>query len=345
MNKQAISNEEMEFLLNKGKELTIQGLLNDEVKEMIYNASENGIMALCESLEKSFKKDISINMTDYQVANAWEFLNARAMNLLTVFLFEMISDEGKHVLMFEKTELVSFFAHITDEVVDDSLTETQLELLMTHLTSGMKSYYKCFGHHLNINLDIKSITQKQWDMESGHLNEYSLNEMSEIKIYEIMVNQSKVHMVHLSDLAFMEDTYSKIETLEEEFFYEDLVEPTKVMQQNTPMTRENESIKKPQFANFSEEIYDQGQHNLGLLYDVPLELSVVLGKTKMSVKDVLEINTGKIIELNKYADDPLEIYANGKLIAEGEVVVVDENFGVRVTKLHHNEFQIKGGKR
>ena len=103
---------------------------------------------------------------------------------------------------------------------------------------------------------------------------------------------------------------------------------------NKQMSQGNAQIKRPLFCEFDEIDTPSANHNLGLLYDVPLEITVVLGKTKRSIKDILEINTGKIIELNKYADDPLEIYCNGKLIAEGEVVVVDDNFGIKVTKLH-----------
>lgn len=58
--------------------------------------------------------------------------------------------------------------------------------------------------------------------------------------------------------------------------------------------------------------------------DVPLEFSVVLGRTKKTIKDVLAFGNGSVVELNKLADEPLEIYVNGKLIAQGEVVVINE---------------------
>ncbi|PIE62090.1 MAG: flagellar motor switch protein FliN [Desulfobacter postgatei] len=76
---------------------------------------------------------------------------------------------------------------------------------------------------------------------------------------------------------------------------------------------------------------EHGARELDFILDIPLELSVELGKTKMLVNDLLQLAQGSIIELNKLAGEPLEVYINRKLIARGEVVVVNEKFGVRLT--------------
>lgn len=81
--------------------------------------------------------------------------------------------------------------------------------------------------------------------------------------------------------------------------------------------------------------------NIDLILDVPLNISVVLGKTKKSIKDILALGTGSLIELEKLAEEPVDILVNGKQIAYGEVVVVDENFGVRITSIVSNAEKIK----
>jgi flagellar motor switch protein FliN/FliY len=81
--------------------------------------------------------------------------------------------------------------------------------------------------------------------------------------------------------------------------------------------------------------------NIDLILDVPLEISVVLGRTKKNIKDILNLGTGSLIELDKLAEEPVEILVNGKKVAYGEVVVVDENFGVRITSIVSNEERIK----
>ncbi len=76
---------------------------------------------------------------------------------------------------------------------------------------------------------------------------------------------------------------------------------------------------------------EQGERELDFILDIPLELSVELGRTRMLVNDLLQLGQGSIIELKKLAGEPLEVYINRKLIARGEVVVVNEKFGVRLT--------------
>jgi flagellar motor switch protein FliN len=81
--------------------------------------------------------------------------------------------------------------------------------------------------------------------------------------------------------------------------------------------------------------------NIDLILDVPLEISVVLGRTKKCVKDILSLGTGSLVELDKLAEEPVEILVNGKKVAYGEVVVVDENFGVRITSIVSGAERIK----
>ncbi len=81
--------------------------------------------------------------------------------------------------------------------------------------------------------------------------------------------------------------------------------------------------------------------NIDLILDVPLEISVVLGRTKKNIKEILNLGTGSLIELDKLAEEPVEILVNGKKVAYGEVVVVDENFGVRITNIVSNEDRIR----
>ncbi|SHK29694.1 flagellar motor switch phosphatase FliY [Desulforamulus aeronauticus] len=75
------------------------------------------------------------------------------------------------------------------------------------------------------------------------------------------------------------------------------------------------------------------QRNLELILDIPLRVSVVLGRTKRPIKDVLKIAPGSVVELDAIADEPVEVLVNGTLVATGEVVVVNENFGIRITNI------------
>lgn len=94
-------------------------------------------------------------------------------------------------------------------------------------------------------------------------------------------------------------------------------------------------VQPVQFASFEDLDQVQGpqNQNLNILLDVKLQLSVELGKTELPIKKVLELTKGSIVTLNKAAGEPVELYANGKLIAFGEVVVIEDNFGLRITHI------------
>ena len=78
---------------------------------------------------------------------------------------------------------------------------------------------------------------------------------------------------------------------------------------------------------------DGAARPLDFILDIPLEISVELGRTRMVINDLLQLGQGSVVELSKLAGEPLEIFVNGKLVARGEVVVVNEKFGVRVTDI------------
>lgn len=94
------------------------------------------------------------------------------------------------------------------------------------------------------------------------------------------------------------------------------------------------NVQQAQFAEFTQPSLKQTEaRNLNMLLDIPLQVTVELGRTKRSVKDILELVSGSIIELDKLAGEPVDILVNSRLIAKGEVVVIDENFGVRITDI------------
>jgi len=92
-------------------------------------------------------------------------------------------------------------------------------------------------------------------------------------------------------------------------------------------------VQSAQFAPLTNEPTVVNTANISLIQDVPLQVTVELGRAKKSIKEILEFSTGSIIELDKLAGEPVDIHVNGQLTAKGEVVVIDENFGVRITEI------------
>lgn len=111
-------------------------------------------------------------------------------------------------------------------------------------------------------------------------------------------------------------------------------EETKEEEKAEEVEKEGEvEARAVEFPSFDEQAPKPGSDNLDLLMDVGLKLRVELGRTKMLVEDILKLTQGSVIELNKLAGDPVDILVNDHLVAKGEVLVVDDNFCIRITEI------------
>ena len=100
------------------------------------------------------------------------------------------------------------------------------------------------------------------------------------------------------------------------------------------MPGQNVNVQPAQFQSFSnDQMGMTGQENIGLIKDVPLEVTVELGRTTKSISEILDFSPGTIIELDRIAGEPIDVLVNGKFVAKGEVVVIEESFGVRITEI------------
>jgi flagellar motor switch protein FliN len=101
-------------------------------------------------------------------------------------------------------------------------------------------------------------------------------------------------------------------------------------------------VQPASFTSFEQTAMNKSESkNLDMLLDIPLNVTVELGRTNRSVKDILELSSGSIIELDKLAGEPVDVLVNSRLIAKGEVVVIDENFGVRITDIVSQSDRLK----
>ncbi len=97
----------------------------------------------------------------------------------------------------------------------------------------------------------------------------------------------------------------------------------------------------PDFDELGEGVTAADMHNLDFLLDIPLEVTVELGRTTMLINNILQLTQGSVVELDKAAADMVEIYVNQKLLGKGEVIVVNDRFGVRITEIISQADRIK----
>lgn len=100
-------------------------------------------------------------------------------------------------------------------------------------------------------------------------------------------------------------------------------------------------VSRAEFQHLQQPAGAKDAQNIDLLMDVDLPVSIELGRTKLSIADILALGPGSVVELNKLAGEPVDLLVNNKAVAKGEVVVVDENFGLRITQLMTPEERLK----
>ena len=106
------------------------------------------------------------------------------------------------------------------------------------------------------------------------------------------------------------------------------------MSMGAPVGMQNVNVQPAQFQSFAADGRAiAGQENIGLIMDVPLNVTVELGRTTKSISEILDFAPGTIIELDRIAGEPIDVLVNGKFVAKGEVVVIEESFAVRVTDI------------
>ncbi|WP_032122002.1 flagellar motor switch phosphatase FliY [Clostridium amazonitimonense] len=280
---------------------------------------------------------------------------------------------GKNLLVMKTTDA----AVISNLMMggDGSSVNTQLselevsavsEAMNQMIGSAATSMATMFGREVNISppiskiwvdttdplvedmSDDEKIIKVSFKMAIGDLVDSTIMQLLPVntgkKIVGIMMGQDDESMeVQQSDNNISQNNNSGVtENRELSTMSNGIMETHKVNEK--PIISTPESIVEVQKASFQplqgNSSYSAPK-NIDLILDVPLEISVVLGRTKKSIKDILSLGTGSLVELDKLAEEPVEILVNGKRVAYGEVVVVDENFGVRITNIVSNDERVK----
>lgn len=187
----------------------------------------------------------------------------------------------------------------------------------------------------------KEIVRVRFKIKIGNLVDSEIMQILPIetakKIVAIMMGEEEIEEPVVEKPVVEINNY-KVE--EKTIFYES---PSEVQREPERKVKQVE-VHEAKFGQLTPSKIGEPHKNIDLILDVPLNISVVLGRTKKNVKDILNLSTGSLIELDKLAEEPVEILVNGKKIAYGEVVVVDENFGVRITSIVSGVDRIKSLK-
>ncbi|TSB46420.1 flagellar motor switch phosphatase FliY [Alkalicoccobacillus porphyridii] len=271
--------------------------------------------------------------------------------------------EGTNLLMIKTTDA----AIIADLMLGGDGTDPMEDLTDMHISAVQEAMNQMMGSAstsmstlFNMKIDISPPSVDVMDIKKGENTGYVPSEEVLVKIsFQLQVGDLiDSRIMQIVTVTFAKEFVQKLtnppEQVEEQTASTPQVTVSEVSQApqqvaaaqaySAPVressqhvgghSRVNSDIQPAAFSSFDQPQLSSVQSgNLDMLLDIPLNVKVELGRTTKSIRDILEFTQGSIIELDKLAGEPVDILVNEKLIAKGEVVVIDENFGVRVTDI------------
>ena len=211
------------------------------------------------------------------------------------------SSHLQHLITLDLNSVLNLYSSMSSEKIKDSLDEEQWKIFQ----EGIEQFL------LNVSNSVEDKTMK-FTVQNLTVSQYESVDDSSI-LLPLDSGLSVSHKFKLGKDTISVNQYSWRKNTSDDDYVD---------------------VSHAEFDSFSSENGENGNpRNIDMLLDVELEVLVELGRKSMKIRDVLKLGKGSLIELNKTAGEPLIIYVNNRKLAEGEVVVVDDNFGIRITKL------------
>jgi len=351
MNDGFLSQEEIDSLLQRnedvnGEELTLEG------KDILGEIGNISMATAATALSTILGKKVTITTPQVEITNLNKLQERLTIpNVVLQVEFEE-GLQGTNILLINIKD-ASIIANLMmggdGKDIHEELSEIEISAVSEAMNQMIGSASTSMATMLKRNISIYPPHTQVWDIEENlEIDKIQPDEsiakiafrmtvegLIDSEIMQLFTMDTVEDIIHIMmGGEEMEKTRDESMTEEELVGEEDVpMDPEIHFEEEPPSKAKPISVKKPQFHELQNKPSNETPQNIDLILDVPLEFSVVLGKTQRTIKDVLSLSPGSIVELDKFAEEPLEIYVNGKLIAQGEVVVINENFGIRITNI------------
>lgn len=364
-----LSQEEIDSLLNGGSESFEEPkkeILSELEKDLLGEIGNISMGSASTALSQIINQTVNITTPIVGIATIGDLKkNFDVPNILLEVKYTT-GIVGKNILIMKIPDaavIANLMMGGNGETTTTELTEIEIsavqEAMNQMIGSAATSMATMFAREVNISppnsrtwnvlsepisedlQDDEDIISICFNLKIGNLVDSNIMQILPIetgkKIVSIMIGEEKEENSDIAEVEVIESS-SFGNNFEKPVVsakpIEEAIKETPIYEEATiEPERKTVAIHNASFESLEPKGNIAGYNNIDLIMDVPLEVSVLLGKTKKSIKDILSLGVGSLIELNKLADEPVEILVNGKMIAYGEVVVVDENFGVRITSI------------
>lgn len=329
--------------------------MSQELKDIIGEVGNISMSQAATTLSQLLNRKVSITTPKVKGSTISRIIEgSQTPKVVTTIAFKE-GLVGRNVLMIDINDAIVIadlmMGNDGSNVNENEFTELELSAVSEAMNQMIGSASTAMATMFNRRVDISPPLVKLWEnaseaavdmpdpdemvcMTSFHL---SVEGLLESEIMQILPLDT---VMEIADIM-MGDEAEVVHGRETEMVQETSRPSDKPEEREATVSEESVHIQRPEYQELEKNPTKHAPRNLDLIMDVPLDFSVVLGKSRKTIKDILSLSTGSVVELDKMTDEPLEIYVNGKLIAEGEVVVINESFGIRITNILSKEQRVR----
>ncbi|MBT2657798.1 flagellar motor switch phosphatase FliY [Bacillus sp. ISL-18] len=372
MSEGSLSQEEINALFNQvetTQSLTIDDVLSAMEKDALGEIGNIALGSSTTALSTLLNQRVEITTPTLSVIEQDRLQDEENHRHVAVHVDYTVGIRGKNLLMIKENDakiIANLMMGGDGTVQEEEISELHLSAVQEAMNQMMGSAATSMSTMLHQKVDISPPTIDLIDYPPTNLNDLEDDIIIKVSFRLAVGSLIDSNMVQLIPLSFAKEMIQQILYSGEQAAPASTTvtssAPIMVAEQSTasvqqpnsivqaavmgmesapvqtapPKTPENANVQKVEYTTFpntSSAAPAGGLGNLDMLYDIPLAITVELGRTEMQIRKILELGPGAVIQLEKLAGEPVDILANNKLIAKGEVVVIEENFGVRITDI------------
>ncbi|MCX7695938.1 MAG: flagellar motor switch phosphatase FliY [Caloramator sp.] len=360
MNDGLLSQEEIDALLNGG--FAPKETLSETDKDLLGEIGNISMGSASTALSTIINRMVNITTPRVSITSLREMKKEFDVPIISVEVEYIEGLIGANLLLIKITDAIV----IADLMMGgdgtrkaEALSEIEISAVSEAMNQMIGSSATSLSQMLNMPINISPPIASVWDEKNNKLSEKISEDDEIVKISfrltidalvdsEIMLLLPiKTAKMIINKLTGSDENVTEEPQLDfdnkkngEEYFVDTDININQVNFTPQENNKPQYNVQRAEFAPLTP-IATNEVKNIDLILDVPLEISVVLGRTKKTIKEILELSVGSLVELEKLTEEPVEILVNGKKVALGEVVVIDENFGVRITSIVSNAERVK----
>lgn len=288
--------------------------LEDDEKKFFSGIFEDALGGATKALGKIIPEAIEISNSTVEIINGT--LLGETLNLENYFIEDILLDKDMASIVIEKDAVKKIGTIITEEVAEgEDVTEKEIATINEVFDQMINSFNKILAK--SIKFEAKS------EIQSGK----STGLLEKENMMQLAFSLSIGNKVDTTVYYVM--SYEVVNNMLKNIVSDEKVQP----EVKEELEESSATVQPIRFEEFTDGLVANEKENMELLMDLQLQVSVELGKVKKPIKEILQFTQGTIVELDRLAGENVDVLVSGKIIAKGEVVVVDQNFGVRITQI------------